>query len=92
MSRLLIHAVRSHSFVSAQKWSMSVEGPKLVQSLQDYLALDVPESERWALQFLGVAHRMALLHTIDPDYSGFVSVDEANAFTGSMPEGQRLGA
>ena len=57
--------------------------------MQDHLEQDVPESEAWAVKFLAVSHRTALLHAVDQDYSGFVSVSEANQFTDGKPEDQR---
>lgn len=46
-------------------------------------------SEAWAMKFLGVSYRVPLLHVIDPDLSGFVSVAEANKFTEAKPPGLR---
>ena len=57
--------------------------------MQDHLEQDAPESEAWAIKFLTVSHRNALLHAVDPDYSGFVSVNEANQFTDAKHEEQR---
>lgn len=68
---------------------------QFLQAVQDYF-VDEPEvavaesrSEAWAVQFLGVAHRVPLLQTIDRDYSGFVSVAEVNRFTDAKPSSIR---
>ena len=42
-------------------------------------------SDCWALKFLGVSYRKALLEAIDIDHSGYVSVQEVNVFTKAMP-------
>jgi len=72
-----------------QKWPISVDVSRFIQSVQDHLEQDVPESEAWAVRFLAVSHRTALLNVVDPDFSGFVSVNEANKFTNAKPGDQR---
>ncbi len=39
----------------------------------------------WALKFLGVSYRKALLEAIDVDHSGYISVQEVNEFTKAKP-------
>ena len=50
---------------------------------------DHPEfaSDSWALKFLGMSYRKALLEAIDIDHSGFISVQEINKFTEAKPAG-----
>lgn len=55
------------------------------------LAFAETRSESWAVKFLGVAYRVPLLQAIDRDYSGFVSIAEANRFTDEKPSNMRLG-
>ncbi|KAF8318725.1 hypothetical protein DL93DRAFT_339692 [Clavulina sp. PMI_390] len=73
-----------------EKWSFSVDGARFIQGVQDYLEQDVAEDETWALKFLSVSYRNTLLHALDPDYSGFISVAEANHFTSTKPEKMSL--
>jgi hypothetical protein len=68
---------------------------QFLQSIQDFMQeeaqveLATSRSERWAIQFLSVPYRTALLQELDPDASGFVSVAEANAFVRRKPSGMR---
>lgn len=55
------------------------------------VALAEARSQLWAMKFLGVFYREPLLHVLDPDLSGFVSVAETNKFTDAIPEGCRWG-
>lgn len=45
----------------------------------------VADSDRWALQYIGVNYVRSILEAFDDDASGFVTVGEANNFTRSRP-------
>lgn len=45
----------------------------------------VPNSDQWALRYIGVNYVRSILEAFDDDASGFVTVKEANNFTRSRP-------
>jgi hypothetical protein len=45
--------------------------------------------DKWALEFINVAHLQSILEAIDDDGSGFVSIKEANNFAILRPKGWR---
>ncbi|KAJ7131765.1 hypothetical protein C8R43DRAFT_895670, partial [Mycena crocata] len=49
-----------------------------------------PKDDRWALDYVNVAHVQAILEAVDDDGTGFVSIREANDFAVSRPEGWSL--
>ncbi|KAF5325246.1 hypothetical protein D9619_010120 [Psilocybe cf. subviscida] len=76
-----------------QLWGMmglkrSVKAKRFVLSLRDYL-LDTND-DSWALNYIDVAHMQTIVEAIDEDFSGFITVNEANKFALSRPEGWRF--
>jgi len=48
-----------------------------------------PAEDSWAMEFITVHRAQPLVEEIDEDGSSFITVNEANAFTASRPEGWR---
>ncbi|KXN81068.1 hypothetical protein AN958_06141, partial [Leucoagaricus sp. SymC.cos] len=46
--------------------------------------------DKWALDFINVAHLQAILEAIDDDGTGFISIKEANTFAIERPKGWSL--
>lgn len=50
-------------------------------------ALDrAPAEDEWALNYIDVTHLDSIVDAIDDDYSGFISIHEANRFAVSRPK------
>lgn len=45
--------------------------------------------DKWALDFINVAHLQSILEAIDDDGTGFISIKEANTFAIERPKGWR---
>jgi len=57
-------------------------GPKKKQSQE-------VEDEEWALDYIDVVHLDPIVEAIDDDFSGFISIHEANRFALARPDGWR---
>lgn len=47
------------------------------------------DDDRWALAYINILGVQPILETVDDDATGFVSINEANAFTSAKPMGWR---
>ena len=79
-----------------QGWRGSVKARHFVLALKDHYAETASEvgggaarSDRWALQYVNVNYVRIIMEAFDEDASGFITIKEANDFTGSRPLGWR---
>jgi hypothetical protein len=52
------------------------------------LEREMPEDE-WALEYIDVVHLDPIVAAIDDDFSGYISIREANRFAVARPKGWR---
>ncbi|KAG6858448.1 hypothetical protein C0993_005724, partial [Termitomyces sp. T159_Od127] len=45
------------------------------------------DEDAWAVQYVNIRYLQAIAEAIDDDGSGFINIDEVNAFTMMRPEG-----
>jgi len=75
-----------------QGWRGSVKARHFVLALKDHYAEiatggndGAASSDKWALRYINVKYVRNIMEAFDEDASGFVTIKEANNFTGSRP-------
>ena len=79
-----------------QGWRGSVKARHFVLALKDHYAemvagggADAASLDEWALQYININYVRNIMEAFDEDASGFITIKEANDFTGSRPLGWR---